>query len=225
MVAAALAGVLVWLLVQQFTPVFGPTSEGGPATTEMPPTAQLSASHGIKYGNTAVVYGLFGGIVAAFFAVAEGAARRSAGYAVVGVLLGLLSGAVFGALGAGAGRFIETTEPSVERMVKTMMMHAAGWSITGLGVGLGFTIASWRGKTIGLAVLGGVVAGGVSGLLFPILAGLLFTGSNTDQIVPAGSGARLFWFVLTASLMAIVVGGLRGTRPRRARQPAPATSA
>jgi hypothetical protein len=218
--------VLVWLLVQQFMPVFGGPSAAPSGAAAMLPPSELSAKHRIMYANTAVVYGLFGGIVAAFFAVAEGAARRSAGYALVGALLGLVIGAVFGALGGGVGQFIQmSTEPAVDRMVKTMMVHAAGWSITGLGVGLGFAIASWRGKIIGLAVLGGIVAGGVSALLFSILAGLLFTGFNTDLVVPAGSGARLFWFVLTSSLMAIVVGGLRGTRPRRAPQPAPATSA
>jgi hypothetical protein len=177
------------------------------------------------YGNTAFVYGLLGCITAAFFAVAEGVARRSAGYAVVGVLLGMVSGAVFGALGGAAAQYIEPAQINVGRMVRTILMHGAGWSITGLGVGLGCTLPSWRWKTTGLAVLGGIVGGAVSALLFCTLAGLLFSGFNTDLAVPAGSGPRLFWFVLTASLMAIVVGGLRDSRPRRARQSPPATAA
>jgi hypothetical protein len=86
-------------------------------------------------------------------------------------------------------------------------------------------------------MLGGLLAGLLAAMVFPILAASLVTlaaefgaaglmpDANTELIIPKGAVIRLLWLGLTAGLLGLTIPGLAAKRAPRAGRRAPAAEA
>lgn len=158
--------------------------------------------------NTALSWAIVGLLAAGFFGFAAGFVQRSPGQ----MLLGLSAGAVLGAgLGAAAGRVAVWTEDllarsaGLDQMVRTMGMHAAGWTVVDIAVGLAVGLANRTAGTlqyVAAAVTGGVI----SACVFSLTAAVVFSADNADLPVPDGTGNRMLWTGLCTLLMAVMLG-------------------
>ncbi|MEO2016845.1 MAG: hypothetical protein ABGZ53_21015 [Fuerstiella sp.] len=158
--------------------------------------------------NTALSLSLIGLLVAGCLGCGAGFARKSRSLSIIGLLTGIVLGSGLGAVGGLASTWTEDAlmgSEKVDQMVRTIAMHAAGWAVIGIAVGLSVGLpnqASRSLKFVGAAVSAGVL----SAALFTIGAAVIFSGENADLPVPDGTGNRLLWTGLCAVAMAIMIG-------------------
>lgn len=223
LVAGLAAGALAWAILLHFDQPFKmPQVQGMNSSPE-----ELAQSRRAEFGNIAFVFAVFGALIGAAFAAAEGLARKRPGFIALGLLLGATLGGGFGAMGGAMVKIVfEYPVPESMHglmrdpnfpfdMIKTMLMHAIGWGITGLGIGLGLGLTTWRAKVIVQAPFAAVVGGAISALVYGFVVALLVKTAQTDLMVPHPGWNRLGWFLMTAGLMGLVVGGLgKSRRPK-----------
>lgn len=229
LVAGLIGGAVAWWTVQRFDEPFkSPMIQGMSGPTR----EQQQLLRRAEFGNVVFVYTVFGAIVAATFAVAEGIWRKRPDFCAVGLLTGLGLGAVFGAAGGAIVTMVfRNSLPALMddwirshnvpfNMVRTMVAHGVGWAITGLGIGLGLALPTLRGRIIIQAPFAGMVGGLVSALIYVPVVATLDKTAQTDLMVAPPGWNRFAWFLTTAGLMGLIVGGLGKSR----RPAAPATS-
>jgi hypothetical protein len=93
-------------------------------------------------------------------------------------------------------------------MATSIIMQAAGWTLAGLGIGLGSTLPTWRCRTIAMATAGGALGGLLGALVYPMAVGMLFPQFKTDMVVPPEGANRIAWLLTTAGFMGLLMGGL-----------------
>jgi hypothetical protein len=213
MLASALLAAVAFLLIfWRYEQIFFAPEEIT-MMTQVTPEADAEMRR-VRAWNWMYGYALFGGILSAALSATEGAARRSLIRLLAGLVVGALLGALFG-WGAGyaasviySGNFLE-----VDPMIRTMLFQACAWVVLGIGVGLATAAPAGSMRVIGKAVLGAVLGGLISAMLYPILAAYLFPTDHSDRVVPAGLGNRLFWVGLTSGLMGLLLGWQGSTLP------------
>lgn len=219
--AGLVGGALAWAVVQHFDEPFPRPA----IASRNPSPEQLAAVRRAEFGNVAFVFAVFGAIVSAGFVVTEGIARKRPVFAALGLLVAAGLGGAFGA-GAGAAVKIAYEYPLPDswddwirnpnfpfQMVKTMAVHGIGWGIVGLGIGLGLALPTGRARVFFRAPFAALIGGMISALVYGFVVALLFKTAQTDLMVPRGTWNRLAWFLVTAGLMGLVVGGL-GKSPK-----------
>ena len=110
----------------------------------------------------------------------DGAWRRAARFTAVGVVLGILGGAV----GFWVGEAVHYTllpaadAPWLVRVAGALLDRALGWMLFGLAIGMaeGLAMRSWR--KMGYGALGGTLGGLVGGAIFGLLMTLLSPGES-----------------------------------------------
>lgn len=227
-IAALAGGGIAWRLLEARENPFSPSKEMQALTAKQMAMIPLSDDENARLAwfqadldrnNAAAAFAMIGLPVAALAGLAAGLAGRS----WVAAVVGLLGGAVAGALLGGAGGWLAA---AVYRQLRigfalnagyaATASHAVIWTLLALAVAL----AVWPGARRDGAGLARVAAAAVVGALiaaalYPVVAGLAFTMSNSDLIVPAGRWNRLAWIELAA--FAITVAVVRAMLPRSRR--------
>lgn len=152
------------------------------------------------YTNTTLSLALFGLAAGAFLGIAAGMTREAAG-AVIGLFCGASAGAAFGALGGAAEVYVYRlwgyrTDP----LFRAMAGQAIAFFLAGSGIGLGAGLPVRRALRIAAAA---AAAGLLAGVIYPGLAAALFPISDTNSLVPEGTGPLLLWTLLPAGLMGL----------------------
>lgn len=217
----AAAGIVtasaVWFIAERHYPFFAYLHVG---MARAPDPGELETISRYNHLNPAVLLAIFAAAHAAMLAIVEGVARRSTKYVLVGVVSGVLIG---GGLGAAAGWLAQSVFDlpmhQLIDMAKTVVVQATCWSLTGLGIGIGFTLPAWRRKAICSGAVGAVVGGLLAALIFGPAAALTFQLANTDTLVPQQSVQRLMWLLTAAVLMGFAAGGLGRPRKTKSQNP------
>jgi hypothetical protein len=191
--------------------------------TDAPPINHDPAAHApmhatlrrVEYQNAAGVYGLFGATLSAALAFTEGAARKSARYAAVGIASGITFGGGMGIAGGLIAQWVAfLPTPGFDEMAKTILMRGPSWAIAGMGIGVGFTLPSRCWRTIAAGTAGILLGGVISALVYGPAVGLLFPRVQTELVVPPASADRITWLVVTAGMMGFVASQRGRKYPR-----------
>jgi hypothetical protein len=153
-----------------------------------------------------IVTAIWGAAVCGLLGASLGLSRRSAMWAVVGLLLGAVIGAITGIVAGFSGQFIAETRPifrfdaDVVQLLKTMGYHALIFAVLGLGVGITFAV---QARFVGAisAVFISMLAGLGAALVFTPIVSVVFPLADTTYVVPPGSAARLLWFLIPAGFI------------------------
>lgn len=121
-----------------------------------------------------------GGLLLGLESLLDGAWRRCARFMAVGILVGLVGGAVGFLLGEAVHYTLlpSTDAPLVLRIVGALLDRALGWMLFGLAIGVaeGLAMRSWR--KIGYGAVGGTLGGLLGGSLFGLLMALFTPGET-----------------------------------------------
>jgi hypothetical protein len=189
--------------------------------------AQLRTTH-LRGG--AIALGAIAGAVALALALVDAAKlRRPSSF-----VLAPLGAAVAAAAGVGGGylamllhlRF-EPVAPVVTTLTEAIMVQAVGWLCAGLGIAIGIWIASGGSRRFVDTIVGGLLAGGLVGVLYPVLASVLYADYATDRLYPGNgyfppdrafgyTSAFMFWAIFTGAVFAAVLGGVGKKAPATA---------
>jgi len=202
--AALLGGLLVWLFIRSFHPVFW-TTEGADQFGFLPVDVQSR----LDRNNAMLLIGLLGGVTGAVLAVVEGLHRRSWITVLVAPVVGAACGALFGVLGGylGHGAF-EAFKGfhNLSDLTKSMGVFALMFGLAGAGIGLGTGLTLGRGLQSALSCLvAGLVAGGLAALLYPLVVGAILPGALTSVLVPVEPVDQLVWLGLATGLVGLIV--------------------
>jgi hypothetical protein len=201
---ALMGGILVFVLLQQLHPVFT-DEEAVDGFGIMPAPVQAR----LDKHNAIFVLALFGGMIAAGVAVAEGLARKSW---VTALIAGIACAAVAATVGALAGylgnifsSYYVSHRPDVTDLVVAVQVYGGMFALMGGGIGLAAGLFLGRQLRIAFnCVIGGVLAGFLSGLAYPVICALALPTADTKAMIPVVAGGLFFWCAIPAAL----IGGL-----------------
>ncbi len=209
-IVALLSGILVFLILQQIHPVFQPPEGAENAFGILPAEVQAD----LDKKNAIFVVSLLGGLIAAGVAVAEGLARKSIATALVAGLGCAAVGAVIGALAGYLGNMFFAhykTEQTVTDLGVAVRVYGAMFALMGGGIGLAAGV--FLGRPLSTAVnclAGGLLAGLLSGLAYPVLCALAVPTADTNVLIPVGGGERFLWCGITAAIIGGLIPALAG---------------
>lgn len=215
-VAGALAATLLWFFVLPRYPFVVYLHQGsfGPDPGE----AEAAVRH--QYINPSLLFASFACVISVAFAIAEGLARRSVKFALLGSGSGALVSSGFGALGGLLGQWVfDLPLYELIDLARSIVVQATCWCLVGFGAGLGFSLPTRRWRAIFLAATGAVAGALLAALIFGPASALVVQLANTETLVPLKSTQQLMWLGTAAVFMGCVAGGL--ARPRKAKAPSP----
>ena len=115
-------------------------------------------------------------------------------------------------LGAAAGGAIGFAETRIDGWAmldpeqRMILKHIVVWSILGVGVGLGASLASKCRRTMARGTLAAFAGGLIGGALYiPVLA-LAIPDVDATKLVPGPLSALMIWIALPALCMALGLG-------------------
>ncbi|MBL8816018.1 MAG: hypothetical protein JNL58_08305 [Planctomyces sp.] len=171
------------------------------------------------YRNVLLSMSIVGGLTAAFVGLAAGKLSGTSGGMLVGACLGAVAGGLFGAGGGALALVVreslrgwdiigEAGRPDiVKSQLHAMAIHAPTWIGVALGVAVAVAGASRNRRQKFLQSAGAGITGWIiAGLLFPIVASIIFTDSDPDLVIPSGDMSRVLWTTLSATLIGMMVG-------------------
>lgn len=125
--------------------------------------------------------------------------------------LGVVLGGAFGALGGLLNRFASAqfTDHSQEAIFTAMKVHAAGWLLIALAIGLAVGLPTRRWKTVLSCVGVAIAAAIIAVVLFPVLSSVLIPEAHPEIRIPDRAGVRLLWTTLSCGLIALALGRQR----------------
>lgn len=220
--AALLAGLLTWGLTRAVFPVFDIPEElknlPSPQPSHLAVKAERAQIEADRW-NATVLFAVLGLTVAGGLAVAECLVR---GPAAAAWWRALLSGSIAGLLGAAGGLsaslLLESPQhlAGLSPLARTISVQCLGLGLAGLGIGLGVGTLG-GGRVLLNAAVGGVLAGGLVGFVYPTAMGYLLPAAQTERVVPLEATSQLIWLAAIAGISALVITGL-GKKDKRAAQ-------
>lgn len=209
------AAIISYLLITSIAKVFPTPPEllnlGAAPTAEeraVAMTAKLNADRGNGMVWLALAAGILGGTFALLAGLLQKLGQRTAFAAIAGVVAA--SG-----MGCAAGYWMVSYHDSVNSAligdrsgadIKFLMMHAIGWAMVGLGVGLGFGLLASTSMIIACcrtAVIG-AIGGALAGAAYPIVVGVAAPMVNATQPVPEPGVGLVVWLLIPA----VVISGI-----------------
>jgi hypothetical protein len=216
------AAALTWILLSEAYPMFMVPEE----LAGLPPTApaeQLqkatAAQQEADIRNHIGLLGAYGVLLGASLALGEGLARRSLGRMLVAGVACVSAGVVFGSLAGGLGHYLfGYYEPlrQLSPLAKTMVVEGAMLATVGCGLGLALGLLTARAGTATTCVIGGILAGALAGMLYPMLTAVFMPGETTEILIPVHTGSRTLWLGLGAGLVGLTIPAVARGRKRRA---------
>ena len=215
------AAALFWLLLSAAYPVFMIPDE----LAGLPPTAPVeqlqkatAAQQEADVRNHVSVLGAYGVLLGASVAVGEGLARRSLGRILVAGAACVSAGAVFGSLAGGLGHYLfGYCEPlrQFSPLAKTMVVQGSMLATVGCGLGLALGVLTARVGTAATCLMGGILAGAMAGMLYPMLTAILLPGVLTEILVPVETASQTLWLGLASGLVGLTIPAVARGRKRR----------
>ena len=226
LLVALAAGAVAWVLLETFDPVFAVPEHLANLPTPAPVEDLIAlemASRKAETRNAILFVGILGAAVGGSLAVGEGVARRSGRAVLTAALAATAVAAAFGCLAALAGHAVfDYHRPlqDLSPLAKTIRTQGAMLATLGAGIGLavGLFSGSWRTGLTCLA--GGLLAGVLAGMVYPMLAAVFLPGVATELVVPLGAVDRLLWIAVIAGLAAAIISSVARRRPPRESRPA-----
>jgi hypothetical protein len=127
---------------------------------------------------------------------------------VVPVLIAAPIGAIGGGLAALAGVAVFQLWSEGGLLMKVdaaAKVQATMLAALGAGIGLGVGLASKSIRTAAKSLFAGAVGGGLTGILYPVVASFVLPTVGTEHLVPRGGPNRLLWIELTTALLACII--------------------
>lgn len=221
-----LAAGAVWLVMSRWHPFFlhGVEQVGLGAR---PSDADLAAINAANLYNVLAAFGLMGGMLGLAFALATAIRHRSARLAIFGVVSGLVLGAAGGVLGGWCAAEVAETlgqgalVPAEYRHFNPTIARACGWSLIGLGAGLGFSLPLANRRAVAQAAIGGLVGGLLAAPCYQAIigvVGMFAQVSGAEQVVADQALARAVWLGTAGVVVGLAVGlaGSTSSRPAKA---------
>jgi hypothetical protein len=196
-------GAVAWGVIQTFDPVFEVPKEFHIVAMGAPQEkvdALLAAKARTDCKNAAIYLGLLGGLLALGLALASGRALGAPIALPVGFLLGALDGWI--------GSLVHerwSLALGQDELMRTVGVQATVLGGLGLAVGLAFAAAQCRLRWLLMAGLGGIVAGVVTGTIYPVGMSIVMPAVNSEPLIPQEATCRLIWIELMACLLGLVV--------------------
>lgn len=201
---------LAWAVLQVFFPVFTIPEELANLPVPVPDKQflkQVAAQDQANHLNAILLLSLFGVLVGGLLAPNPQTGRRSTWTILRNRAVGGVLGGLFGALAALVGCVaydIHAGIRSVTPLAKTIRVQSIMFATLGAGVGLAFgSLVGWR-RAVG-ALITGIFAGVLAGMLYPFLAGVLLPNSITETLIPVGMVNRLLWLGLAGGLLGMLI--------------------
>lgn len=188
--------------------------------------------------NSALALAIIGGILGGLLCLMTGIVRRKWTVILAGPIGGALIGGVSGTAAGFAGvwlsvfleRFQLTANTPADlagrwlrQMYLSVAVHAAEWSLVGVGVGLAVALASGRAKVMGRTIGYAITAGLLAAIAYTPLAALpmLFPGEASGTPFPEGSlGNVILFAMLPCVAMALLLAlSAADNRKKAAAQP------
>ncbi len=218
--ASLVAGFLAWGIGEETYNYYRPSAK---ARTSRDFTALNREKRFADQKNTAIAFGTFGGLLGLLSGAVGGALRRSIPGGASAALAGLLLGGVGGALSSYElapifARFYSDETPS---LLLSFLVRGGIWAVVGMTAGLALG-AGWQGPLgIPRTLIGGL-AGSVFGTIaFEVVNAVLFPGDRNDAVIPSSMSARLLAYLFIAvgvGLGAVLLGQQRSTPAGRTTQ-------
>ena len=211
-IAGAVAAVLTWFLVMPHYSFLTYVHQG---TMFAPDPGEVETLARYRFTNPSLLFAAIAASSAVAFAIAEGLARRSMKFAALAAISGAVLSSGIGAAGGWLAEWV--FELPLHRLVdlaKSVVVQATCWSLVGLGVGLGFSLPTWRRRVIGAASVGAVAGGLLASLLYGPASAIFAQMADTDALVPKHPIHRLTWLGTAVIFIGCATASL-------ARMPAP----
>lgn len=216
-ILALAAGIAAWALIGAVAPVIPRVSWPTMPSGEL--AAKLNAEQQrIDCYNGIIGFGLFGAILGGAMAVGEGLARRSLRTALGGGLLLAVVGAAFGGLAGVVGHVVRNAcglDKAVVPLGNSLCLYVASLATLGGGIGLGLGLLTRRVCQIATHLFTGILAGGLAGVLYPVLLSYCLPSVGAAAVIPAAGGGRLLWAALASGLIGLLIPGTALRRTRR----------
>jgi hypothetical protein len=221
---ALLAGAVCWVLLETAFPVFAISDRLANLPTPAPveDLVELEMANRQAASRNAILFlGILGAVVGGGLAVGEGVARRSGRLILTAVLAGTAVAALFGCLAGLIGHMAFDFHRPIEGLsplAKTIRTQAILSATLGLGLGLAVGMISRRGRIALTCLVGGLLAGVLAGIVYPMLTAICFPGLATESVVPSQTIGRLVWIAVLTGFAGLVIPGVaRQRRPRSGR--------
>ena len=218
---ALLAGAFCWVLLETIFPVFVISERLANLPTPAPveDLAELEMANRQAARRNAILFlGILGAVVGGSLAVGEGVLRRSGRIVLTAVLIGTAVAAVFGGLAGLNGHMAFDFHRPIEGLsplAKTIRTQAAMLATFGLGIGMAVGMVSGRGRIALTCIVGGLLAGVLAGIVYPMLTAICFPGLATESVVPSQAIGRVVWIAVLTGLAGLIIPGV--TRQRKSR--------
>jgi hypothetical protein len=177
-----------------------------------------TASHRALSNNATLFVTILGVIVGGGLAASEAVARRLGWFILAAVLAGAAVGALFGFLAGLAGNMaFDLHQPigSLSPLAKTIRSQTAMLGILGVGIGLSMGLLSGCRRTVLTCGVGGLLAGVLAGIVYPMLAAVCLPTVATELVVPSHRAGRLLWIGVMTGLLGVAIPGVARQRPKR----------
>jgi hypothetical protein len=160
--------------------------------------AALSA---FRSQNYAIQISILGGLLGLAIGIAGASTNRfaSAAAASIGGAAAALAGGFLLGLSAAYcvqinnGESMNLMGVNVEPIVQTTALQCFVWAVTGIGIGVGWTLANWGPKRILKGIEGGLVGGLLAGIVYTVVAATAFSGSSAFSFIPEQYLERIVW--------------------------------
>jgi hypothetical protein len=212
--AGVLAGLAAWLAAEPahhaFQPRRFPVTQMG--LTSLQPTPE--SQHAADLKNATLVYAILGGLTGLAMGAAGGLIVRSPGHGLVVGVAGLAAGSLaVAAVGSVLlPYFFRGPVPDINDLLTPILLHGGIWMVIGAVGGSAFALGMKRRRHLFNAMAAACVGGFLASILFHLLGGSLFTGSEITDAVAKSTAPRLLAMIFVTVLVA--VGAANGALSR-----------
>lgn len=205
-------GVLAWLVIQAFHPVFTNEEAAGDFGV-LPPEIEWQLSR----DNTMFILAMLSASTATGLVLAEGMRRRwrNVAFAAAATLVtAVVVGGLAGYLGVIGHRSFKQ-DPGLSDLERAIRVNII--MLGGIGAAVGIGTGIFFGRRVLPAIecsIAGLLAGVLAGLLYPMVVAVAMPGAITKVLIPIGAGERLLWCGLASGLVGLTIPLVAKKRPK-----------
>lgn len=203
---ALCAGAIAFGIVQGVNPLFRVPKEFEAPSIGMAPEVYLNnrrAQERVDRWHAMVYVAMLGALVAGSMAVARTPGRHAWLAPLVAAPLGALGGALGGYVGSRVQVFM-LERFGQQELQHTVLIQSALLVPLAVAIGVGVWLARPEPRRLTAAIAGGLGAGLIAAVAFPIAMSIFRPGSSTDHLLPTDRGSLLLWYLLVAA----IIGGV-----------------
>jgi hypothetical protein len=202
-----LAGFIVWGIVQTVHPLFRVPKEFDVPSIGLPTEKFLAhrrEQDRVDRWHAALYLGGLGLLVAAAMSIREAVARRTWLSPLLAPPLAAVGGALGGYLGCMILQDVRINIGQAELKHSVEAQLAVALPL-GLGLGLGLGLATRTISGFLKTTLGGLAAGAIAGVIYPVAVSVLLPSASADALLPEEPSTRLLWLGLLSGLLGLLI--------------------